>query len=158
MSFGRLLSSSFCFATCVCLCASDSVCALWLRPKIHTLRLQNRPSEGPKSSQDRPGTSRSGPERPKSVPSASQERPRASQEPPKSAQERPKSVQERPKSRSRAPRDAPETRRDAILTLRSSKKQLSKTMRRATLSRRAFATIFGRFSRRASKRGHATNL
>ena len=85
-----------------------------------------------------------------------QERPRAPQEPPKSL--RPRTPQERPKSRSTATRDAPETLRDAILNLRSSKKRLSKTMRRATPSRRAFRTIFDRISRRARKRRHAKNL
>ena len=81
---------SFCFATCVCPSACDTVRALWWRLKIDTQRLQNRSSEGSKSSQDRPGTSRSGPERPKSIPTASQERPRASQERSKSVQERSK--------------------------------------------------------------------
>ena len=93
---------SFCFATCVCPSACDTVRALWWRLKIDTQRVQNRPSEGSKSSQNRPGTSRSAPERPKSVPRGSQEGPRAPQERPKSAprasQERPRAPQERPRA------------------------------------------------------------
>ena len=107
---------SFCFAACVCLPACYTIRALWWRLKIDIQRLQNRPSEGSKSSQDRPGTSRSAPERPKSVPSASQEGPGAPTERPKSAprvsQERPRAPQERPrapqeplKSSQRRPRD-----------------------------------------------------
>ena len=120
----RVDSSSFCFATCVCLSACDTVRALWLRPKIDTQRLQNRPSEGPKSSQDRPGTSRSGPERPKSVPRASQERPRGSQERHKSAQEGPRRLQEAsgaPKSDPRASENASEEAFGSDLALKSQK-------------------------------------
>ena len=86
-------SSSFCFATCVCLCASDSVCALWLRPKIGT--------QAPKSTL---GGSKIDLRSPWGAPGAPksaqepQERPRAPQERPKSAQERAKSGQERPQS------------------------------------------------------------
>ena len=115
----RVNSPSFSFAPCVCLPATrvdssqslhacDSVRALCLMPEIDLRRLQNQPSEAPKSSPDRPGTSRSGPERHKSVPSASKERPRASQKRPKSGQDSPKSSQERPKSAPRAPKNAQE--------------------------------------------------
>ena len=81
--------------------------------KLPHWRLQNRPSEAPKFSQDRPRASKSGPRAPQERPRASKSAPRAPvivprapQERPKSAQERSKNVQERPKSRSRAPRDA----------------------------------------------------
>ena len=95
-------------------------------------RVQNRPSEAPKSilggSKIEPRSPKRVKERPKSVPGApksAQERPRsasrAAQERPKSAHERRKSAQERPKSHSRAPRDAPERPWGTILRLRSSK-------------------------------------
>ena len=174
---------SFCFATCVCPSACDTVRALWWRLKIDTQRLQNRPSEGSKSSQNRPGTSRSCPERPKSVPSASQERPRAPQERSKSAQERHKSAQERPKSaqerpksvprapqeRPRAPQERPGECQDAaqgapgspqgpFRRLQARKKSVPREIRRATRSRIPFGMFFRRFSKRARKSECVKNL
>ena len=52
-------------------------------------RVQNRPSEPPKSTQDRPGEFRSGPKRPKSLPRAPKSGPRGSKLGPRGAQESP---------------------------------------------------------------------
>ena len=101
--------------------------------KIDPRRLQNRSSEGPKSSQDRPDGGQERPraaqecrrasqERHRSVARAPQERPRAPQELPRAPQERPKSAQERPKSRSRAPQDAPDSPLRTILRARNCEK------------------------------------
>ena len=165
----RVDSSSFCFATCVCLPAtrvdssSFSSQGGGLTSIPRGSKIDCRSAENPvkivqecqEAAQSVPRASQEGP---KCLPRAPKSAPRAPQERPKSAPRAPKSAPERPKSRSRAPRDAPETPRDSILRLRTVKKQLSKTMRRATLSRRAFGMIFDRVSRRARKLGHAKNV
>ena len=82
--------------------------------KIDPRRLQNRSSEGPKSSQDRPDGGQERPraaqecprasqERPRSASRAPQERPRASQERPRAPKSATRSTQERPKTAPRAP-------------------------------------------------------
>ena len=125
-------------------------------------REENRPPEGQKSSQDRPGGSQ---ERPKSA----QEFPKSAQERPKSAQERPTSVQERPKSAPRAPQEHPRAPREpprapqerpksAQERPKSAQESLSDAFCSATRSRSAFGTIFVRFSRRARKSGRVKKL
>ena len=144
----RVNSPSFSFAPCVCLPATrvdssqslhacDSVRALWLMPEIDLRRLQNQPSEAPKSSPDRP--------------EAAQSATRAFQVPPKSAQERPKSAprgsRSAPGSSSRRSRETSGT----ILTLLSSKKCFPRAIRSATHFRRDFGTIFHSFTSRVGK-------
>ena len=118
-------SSSFCFATCVCLSACGfgrlvelllrnvclSVChnslhKLCLRPKIDSRRLQNRPSEPAKSTL---GGSQIDPRSPWGGPGA----PESAQEPPKSAPRAPKSAPRAPKSAPRAAQERPGGSQDA---------------------------------------------
>jgi len=71
--------------------------------QLNPRRLQNPPSEAPKSSQDHPGGSQE----------ALQERLRASQERPRASQERPKSALRAPQERPRAPRESPKSTQDS---------------------------------------------
>ena len=135
-----------------------------LRPlQIDARRVQNRPSEAPKSTlrgfKIDLRSPRQVKKRPRSVPAASKSVPRAPKSAPRASQERPKSVPRAPQELPRAPQETPQSAKrrpgeplGTILRLERSKKRLSKAICRATWSRSAFGTIFGRFSKHARKR------
>ena len=117
MSCGPFLSSSFCFATCVCLSASDMVRALW--------RLENPALEAPKwtlwglkiqsrSPQGGPGAPKSAQELSKSGPRAAQERPKSAQERQERLKSSPRAPQERPRGSQSSPMSPPKTSRGGL--------------------------------------------
>ena len=77
--------------------------------KIHPQREQNRPSDGPKSSQNRPGGSQERPRVPKTPPRAPKSGRRAPQEHPKSLPRGSKSAPRAPKSAPRAAQERLDT-------------------------------------------------